>query len=114
MSTRDDKDDKDREPLSLAPLAPGEAWVEKLPALGLRAARRREEKGDATLGAGLGAAARWFLPLAAAATVACWAIAAQLAPAGEPAARSVAMLGASTGSDAELIELLLSTGGRHE
>jgi hypothetical protein len=85
---------EDPERVRLDPLAPREAWVEGLPALGREVARRREN-------AGLEPTAWWFVPAAAVVALVCWGPLTRLSP--PPSPRTVTLL---FGSDAEAVALL--------
>lgn len=75
MKTHNDRDGA-RAPLSFAGLGPSARWVARLPALGAEAARRQELRRRRE--AAVTAVGRWFVPLAAGVTVACWLASAHL------------------------------------
>lgn len=110
MSTSpEEHDDRDQVPLSV--LAPRERWIRGLPELGRSAARLRASSAEDSAWSSLAMTGRWFLPLAAAGTVACWVLAARATAPGEAVEPSAASIAAGTASTADVARYVMSRGG---
>lgn len=98
-------EDQHAAPAELSELAPRPEWVSGLEQLGHDAARLRIESASWMVTAGR--AARWFLPAAAAAALACWWLAARAPSAGIAPTTPALVAGSSREATRAMFEVTL-------